>query len=403
VLGVYAAPTPVEADEEAEAEDVAPKAELDIGWMMEHCKQVLRLLPGGLHVVGFLINSSPDLQSKYESKIRKLLSGAQTLDPNVEEPFLLYTKSNKLTSLIGSELKKFDAKVHDVSLEFVQLDTHLVLDCPVALHCDQDSDRMLISHAERAIEKLERTLASSYCIVDNKVLPPDSLVSPSQLETHKKKGGKSKSLDDTLDSEDGEILKLPITVLVKDELNCPESVLIQENNIRLKLLGRMTCRCYVPAGTSVQQCRQYFIQDAKRSIRGRIQMHCDSLVGEEVEGGSEPVVHEPPRRVFTRLPGTEGICISDYLYPGEGPEDSIQSIKEIFGFTPCEEDIEDDLEIVAAAKDVKRDMENKTEKKSFLGSGQQVLISVTVAAISAGLAWFRLRGNNPDSEDTADM
>ena len=46
VLGVYAAPTPVEADEEAEAEDVAPKAELDIGWMMEHCKQVLRLLPG---------------------------------------------------------------------------------------------------------------------------------------------------------------------------------------------------------------------------------------------------------------------------------------------------------------------------------------------------------------------
>ena len=30
-------------------------------------------------------------------------------------------------------------------------------------------------------------------------------------------------------------------------------------------------------------------------------------------------------------------------------------VQEIFGFSPTEEDIEDDLEIVAAAKDVKRD------------------------------------------------
>ena len=49
-----------------------------------------------------------------------------------------------------------------------------------------------------------------------------------------------------------------------------------------------------------------------------------------------------------------------------GPEDSVESIKEVFGFTPSEEDIEDDLEIVAAAKDVKRDVEDKP-KKSFMG------------------------------------
>ncbi len=47
-------------------------------------------------------------------------------------------------------------------------------------------------------------------------------------------------------------------------------------------------------------------------------MHCDVLVGEEVEASHIPVIHEPPRRVFTRLPATAGLAVSDYLYPGEG-------------------------------------------------------------------------------------
>ncbi len=49
-------------------------------------------------------------------------------------------------------------------------------------------------------------------------------------------------------------------------------------------------------------------------------MHCDVLVGEDVEASNIPVIHEPPRRVFTRLPGTSGLTVSDYLYPGEGRE-----------------------------------------------------------------------------------
>ena len=38
------------------------------------------------------------------------------------------------------------------------------------------------------------------------------------------------------------------------------------------------------------------------------------------------LVHDPPRRVLTRLPGTV-LCISDYLYPGEAGEDALESIQ----------------------------------------------------------------------------
>ena len=37
-------------------------------------------------------------------------------------------------------------------------------------------------------------------------------------------------------------------------------------------------------------------------------MHCDSLIGAEAgegESGDGPIVHEPPRRVLIRLPGTQ--------------------------------------------------------------------------------------------------
>ena len=45
ILGVYVAATPVEDGEDG------PKGELDPPWMLEHAKQVLRMLPGQLSFV----------------------------------------------------------------------------------------------------------------------------------------------------------------------------------------------------------------------------------------------------------------------------------------------------------------------------------------------------------------
>ena len=44
------------------------------------------------------------------------------------------------------------------------------------------------------------------------------------------------------------------------------------------------------------------------------------------------VVHEPPRRVFVSVgdPLVQGVAVCDYLYPGEGLEDCVNNVKEIF-------------------------------------------------------------------------
>lgn len=41
-------------------------------------------------------------------------------------------------------------------------------------------------------------------------------------------------------------------------------------------------------------------------------------------------VHEPPRRVLIELPNSN-ITLSDYLFPGEGPEDAKLSLEELLG------------------------------------------------------------------------
>ena len=62
------------------------------------------------------------------------------------------------------------------------------------------------------------------------------------------------------------------------------------------------------------------------------------------------MVHEPPRRLFVSLPETS-VTVADYLFPGEGVEDCLANIKEIFGVEVEEDQIEDDLEIVASPRD----------------------------------------------------
>jgi len=395
LLGVYVAPTPVE-----EGEDGEGKGELDVPWMLEHAKQVFKMLPGGVHVIGFVYNSTPDVFTKSESKIRKLLSGLRALDSEADEVvFLLPDLKGK--SLQADNLKNVDFKVSETQIEFVELDTSVILDIPIAHSCDQKASKMLHTHAEKGVLKFERSLATSLCLFNSELKGPEETICPPQFEAKKKGKGKHKQMEAEEEEEEGSF-KFSVHILVQDDPNVGEEVLIEDNNIRIKLAGKMTSRSYMPKGSSIAQCKVAVISDIKRSLRSRILMHCDSLVGdegEEGEAGDGPIVHEPPRRVLTLLPGTS-ISISDYLYPGEGGEDALESIKEIFGFSPTEEDIEDDLEIVAAAKDVKRDADKSiAEGRSKKVGGMYLAVSLGVAALSAALAWFRFSRDSTEEAD----
>ena len=133
-------------------------------------------------------------------------------------------------------------------------------------------------------------------------------------------------------------------------------------------------------------------------------MHCDTIKQDKEDGVEEEklLVHEPPRRVFVTMEPPElGITISDYLYPGEGSEDCINNIKELFGWEISEDNIEDDVEIVASPRDTRAPPPGSQPQLRGAGPRRRLPVaavaSLGMAAIAVGLAYFSL-GSGEDGE-----
>merc|ERR1712112_68361 len=166
-----------------------------------------------------------------------------------------------------------------------------------------------------------------------------------------------------------------------------------------KLAGKLSCRAYLPPGANVSWARNAVRADLERSLKTRLMMHTESLLGAEDEEQEDKVVHEPPRRLFVALPETS-VTVADYLFPGEGVEDCLANIKEIFGVEVEEDQIEDDLEIVASPRE-SRPVAGGNPSKSGARRIPMVgyaLYAALAAAVSAGVAYMSL-GGGEEGED----
>ena len=131
-------------------------------------------------------------------------------------------------------------------------------------------------------------------------------------------------------------------------------------------MGRMSVRAYVNEHSNFEFASAAIKNDVIRTFKARMEMHYDSLVGEEMGGTDDnlPILHEPPRRVNICLPD-DSITVSDLLFPGETPEESVKAVEEMLGFTPQFEQLDDELEIVASPQTVKVPFQSKNLDKKY--------------------------------------
>ena len=109
------------------------------------------------------------------------------------------------------------------------------------------------------------------------------------------------------------------------------------------------------------------------------------------------MVHEPPRRLFVALPETS-VAVADYLFPGEGTEDCLANIKEIFGVEVEEDQIEDDLEIVASPREVRPAGSSAGKVGRRIPMVGYALYAALAAAVSAGIAYMSIGGGEDGEE-----
>ena len=91
--------------------------------------------------------------------------------------------------------------------------------------------------------------------------------------------------------------------------------------------------CHIYRYATVEKAVKALKIDILRTFQARLEMHCDNLVGDEIQGDELPILHEPPRRVNTKLCYTQ-ITVFYFLLPGEAQEESVKAVADMLGFTP---------------------------------------------------------------------
>jgi len=383
--------TPVESSDKTQETETPINRNIDVTWMLEHAKQVYRLLPGGLTILGCFIFHPEDVFAKQDGKVRRLVGGVAGLDRSLPEDQIIIVSSNisKAYETKSSSFKNVEMKSQDKPIEFVRADTSMILDLPVARTKEEELSQDLIP----AVYKMEENLNDCIFVIGNKIIPDDQVLGkPFEIDKKKSKGKSKNESQDEPELDDGVQEVVSVQLLMTDT-RCPDSVVSQQSAVRLKVAGKLCSRTYLAPGATVLQAKQEIRRDLLRSLRTRFAMHCDTMQQDEGEEEEKRIVHEPPRRVFVCLnPPELGLAISDYLYPGEGADDCINNIKELFGWEISEDNIEDDVEIVASPRDTRGPPPpvDMTRARRVRRIPLAAVASLGMAALAVGIAYFSL-------------
>ena len=359
VMVVHLARTPLE--EGKEEEDSVPKKmkDIDESWFAEHVNHVLNMLPGGIDIQGMFVVSSQESPFLQKTKIMACLDKVKKssawsvlhLNPKSQECLIQTMPTGKSVSFEMTDLK------------WVGLKTSLILDQPLAF----TSDGPLKQKLDAAVVRLEQNLEQAEMLINGRCMGNDEILVPLQKDKESKKAATNKkasketcseiSCDDETDEGSNAIRSVKdfeVDILFGPECSQLQDTVVSEVSAKMRIMGRMSARAFVSPQSSVEAALKCLRLDILRTFKARLEMHCDSLVGEETAGTDVelPILHEPPRRVNIRLPASP-ITVSDFLFPGETPEESVKAVEEMLGFTPDFEHLDDELEIVASPQTIR--------------------------------------------------
>ena len=367
VMVVHLARTPNE-EGEIEENQVAKINDIDEVWLAEHIKQVQNMLPGGMNIQGMFVASK---ENPFSCK-NKIIACLNKIDKSKPLPLMyLNPKSKECTIQNMTTAKSISFEV--VDLNWVCLKASLILDQPLAFTADGPLKEKL----NAAVTKLEKPLEKAEMLINGRCMGKNELLVPVSKDSKKSGGKKGSNKEDSAtscDDDEGDgnqyktVKDLEVDILFGPECSDLQDTVTSDVCAKMRIMGRMSARAFASPHCSVETGLQYLREDILRTFKARLNMHCDSLVGEETAGTDVelPILHEPPRRINIRLPASP-ITVSDFLFPGETPEESVKAVEEMLGFTPNFEHLDDELEIVASPQTIRvRNLNGIFFRASFL-------------------------------------
>ncbi|XP_075233197.1 protein odr-4 homolog [Lycorma delicatula] len=325
----------------------------------DHARQVTRMLPGGMWVLGIFIIGPGDLfnDASCQSKMISLLSYMYKCLSR--SPYLHGNSpaSEKLVFHLSTDTKKYSCRSVDIQMsaatslkpvdwkfqsgctKWHQLDCFY--DCEQIvphLIINEKSASPLRKHLQEILSNINNIVTKAICTIDGEIKDnADSLEVTDKKKKGKQSGSKGSSKEDKT---------LEVNLFTPCELigNNDDSLEIVNISGEMRCNGALSCRVFLHQKASVEEAIKAVKDDIIRSFSCRLEMHWDSLVEEELGSPEDRVVlHEPPRRVLIPLPYSK-VALCDYLFPGEGASESLIALQELLGLNLSESAVQKDFE-----------------------------------------------------------
>jgi hypothetical protein len=408
----FTVPTPCvseedEGDEENEGEIKKNRKsstlnDLEDWWIIEHAQQVLRVLPGGLEVVGLYVVTPSESLKGFYPRLKQLLDGQQVMsqsftlskDRSLEvlsaphnSRFLLHccskTKKCTMKSVDTSDKRSSFApaelKAQDHSSRWCELTGTLAVDFTVSCDSLSTAPVKMAPQLKEALAPLFRSIGASFLIANDAIVDRSSSVTSTASKQKKIKVDLFRTIPDrTFDSS------------VSQKSGC------------LALKGSCVFSAFVHGKSTWSDAERAVKMDILRSILARFQVLMQELSTREEDSKNLTQHVETleqwgfPKRASIKT-ALSPFPLSDYCFAGEEEQESVRMIQELFSLQDTAsvkvlyvEDIEEDRP--AEEDKERRDPsveEAKTSKGSFVGLRLLGVAGAVLAATAASaVLWF---------------
>lgn len=320
--------------------------------ILQHVRQTIRNLPGGLDIVGFFtIASSTNkkvtdnavavnkaLRSAHKMCAKVSNMGVSNIDDSSSASdgrMLLLTLDSSPSNAKKPSITIVDCRPDVQStapsttvpfsyqnLRWRSLSTRLFFDVPLFVATGHSKDNFLKQFVD-AVRPWCRRLWTAKATV-NGILRDDG--EPLQSTTSGKAGAKGKkAAAEEVESDTVDFFFIDDFKSVDTHSENPK---LENGAVSMRVRGTMYCLAYVNQKATVGEGVQALKTDALRSLYSRCELHYDGMTVLEGEELDPVAVHQFPRRVFAPL-SNSNLLVTDYLFEGDVSGDAAASFKDL--------------------------------------------------------------------------
>ncbi|XP_034071196.1 protein odr-4 homolog isoform X1 [Gymnodraco acuticeps] len=365
---------------------------VDKEWVSEHARQVSRMLPGGLSVLGVFIITDTEAKDTLTTlrqlvfAMESLVSSEQLWSPaedDVSDCVALHVnRKTRKTFCRTFDVKdpKSTAKPADWRYQAGVCSSWSMVSC--CLHVDllvplpdnktdpENMDKCLKEELRGWAQRLE----SGVCLMDGRKLAEDAELP----------GGQKRNVRQTYTAQ---ILVTPSEQrLADEEQRCGGSVSIR---------GAVHSRAYLHSNKPKARLAQKLLKrDAVATVTTRVQMLLEELLTSEDENKSSSKQKRElfclPHRVFCPLKASGPLCVCDYQFSDESVCEVTERLKEMLDIDAAEEDLDSSQEApgeitereVGAEPTVETVVALEPKRNSFIGVAMATAVALLATAAS---------------------